>query len=103
MSTNTGLAPASKIELVDAKKLKGVVMTSSPPPIPKALSATTKASVPEAHVRACFTPIAVANSFSSPSNLVAHDERLLLKSFADRFKDLRFETFVLPCEIEKRK
>ena len=39
-----------------AKKLKGVVITSSPFPIPKALTAKTRASVPEAQPTAFLIP-----------------------------------------------
>ena len=55
-SAKTGFAPTLLIDSAVAKKEKGVVMTSSPSPMPNALSPITKASVPE------FTPIACLTS-----------------------------------------
>jgi len=56
ISTKTGVALLRQIEEAVAKKLKGVVITSSPSPIPKALMAKTRASVPEAQPMAFFIP-----------------------------------------------
>ena len=56
MSTNTGVAPTLLMDSAVAKKVNGVVMTSSPDPIPIALRLITSASVPEFTPIACFTP-----------------------------------------------
>jgi len=56
ISTKTGVALLRQIEEAVAKKLKGVVITSSPFPIPKALTAKTRASVPEAQPTAFLIP-----------------------------------------------
>ena len=39
MSTNTGVARSKRMQLADATKLKGVVITSSPGPMPRACTA----------------------------------------------------------------
>src|SRR5690606_40547600 len=45
-SAKIGFAPAVTIELADARKVREVTITSSPAPIPNALSATSSATVP---------------------------------------------------------
>ena len=47
MSTNTGLAPSRAMAPAVAKKVNGVVITSSPGLIPMAISETSSASVPD--------------------------------------------------------
>ena len=64
-STNTGTAPTAEIVSAVAKKVNGVVITSSPAPIPKDFNAITKASVPFPTDIACLTPMYSANSFSN--------------------------------------
>jgi hypothetical protein len=49
MSASTGLAPVRRIELTEAKKLKGVVMTAEPDEISAEARASHNASVPDAH------------------------------------------------------
>ena len=56
MSTNTGRAPSRWITPAVAKKVNGVVITSSPGPTPSAISAASSASVPEETATARFTP-----------------------------------------------
>ena len=57
ISASTGVAPARRMALTDAKKLKGVVMTAwRPAPMPAAASASQRASVPEEHPIAWLTP-----------------------------------------------
>ena len=46
MSTNTGTASSNSTQLADATKLKGVVITSSPRPMPSAFTARWSAAVP---------------------------------------------------------
>ena len=47
ISAKTGLAPVYKIAFPDAINVNGVVITSSPSPIPQESSATCNAAVPE--------------------------------------------------------
>ena len=47
MSTNTGRAPTREMQPAVAKNVYGVVITASPGPIPRAISAASWASVPE--------------------------------------------------------
>jgi len=56
MSTKTGVAPTRAMLSAVAKKLNGVVTTSSPAPMPSARSAITNASVPEFTPTACRAP-----------------------------------------------
>ena len=53
--------------LIKATKVNGVVITSSPAPIPKDFNAITNASVPFPTDIACLTPTYSANSFSNLS------------------------------------
>ena len=57
MSTNTGFAPSSTMVSAVAAKVKGVVMTSSPGPMPSAIRAIKSASVPLATVMQCLAPV----------------------------------------------
>jgi len=57
ISTSTGVAPARTIDPAVAKDEYGVVMTSSPAWMPSAISATSRASVPDE------TAIAFAEGF----------------------------------------
>ena len=56
MSTKRGVAPARWIEDAVAKKVKGVVITSSPGATSSATSASSSASVPEAQPTAWRVP-----------------------------------------------
>src|SRR5579862_2539770 len=66
-STKTGVAPARTMELAEAKKLNGVVITESPGFTPAATSASQRASVPEAQPTACVAPVKEEISRSSAS------------------------------------
>ena len=63
-STKTGTALRRVIQLTVAKKLYGVVMTSSPSLISSDMSARSSASVPEAHETAETPPRYCSHSFS---------------------------------------
>ena len=65
MSTKTGLAPVRQIEPAVAKNEYGVVITSSPGPIPIAIKGSSRASVPEAQPIPRATPHNLASSASS--------------------------------------
>lgn len=65
MSTNTGVAPTSEITSAVEMKVKGTVITSSPGPMPRAINAIWRESVPLETVRQCLTPTYSASCFSS--------------------------------------
>src|SRR5579883_2345237 len=65
MSTKTGRAPSRQIVLAVAKKVYGVVMTSSPGPIPRAIKGSSRASVPEPQPTPRAAPQYSASSASS--------------------------------------
>ena len=69
-SANTGVAPALTTQDTLARKVRGVTTTSSPGPMPRALSATSSASVPLASATACAVPAQAANSFSNSRHSV---------------------------------
>ena len=69
MSTNTGFAPVYKMELPVAANVNGVVITSSPSPIPAAKRATCNAEVPELVAIPYFAPTYFANSSSNSITL----------------------------------
>ena len=56
-STKTGRAPTRQMTSAVATKVKGVVMTSSPGPTPKAIKLIRSASVPEATLMQCAAPV----------------------------------------------
>ncbi|MCY1202653.1 hypothetical protein D9M72_141450 [compost metagenome] len=56
-STKTGTAPSSTMTSAVATNVNEVVMTSSPAFTPSAISAISRASVPEATVTQCLAPV----------------------------------------------
>ncbi len=56
MSTKTGRAPACRIALTVALKVKLTVITSSPGPMPSARRTASRATVPLDMKTACRTP-----------------------------------------------
>src|SRR5262245_21036760 len=56
ISANTGLAPSRQTALAVAKNVKLGTITSSPGPMPSAISESKIASLPDAHPTACITP-----------------------------------------------
>jgi predicted anti-sigma-YlaC factor YlaD len=56
ISTKTGFAPTSAMTSAVAMKLNGVVMTSSPRPMPSAINAINSVSVPLLAATQCLTP-----------------------------------------------
>src|SRR5450759_3489138 len=69
MSTKTGMAPTCAMASAVAKKVKGVVMTSSPLPMPMAARIRNSASVPWPHATACLVPQYAAMASSSSLTL----------------------------------
>ena len=64
MSANTGFALWNNMQLLEATKENGEVITSSPGPILRTLRATSKAMVPLVTATACFALTYSAYSFS---------------------------------------
>ena len=64
-SAKTGVAPAVTTHEIDAIKVRGVTITSHPGPIPRPLSAKSRARVPLLNAMACLLPAQSANSFSN--------------------------------------
>src|SRR5258708_13433090 len=64
-SSSTGRAPTCSITFTDAVNVIGVVMTSSPGPIPSVLSAVCRAAVQELSANAPGARRKAANSFSN--------------------------------------
>ena len=64
-STKTGVAPTSATTPAVAGKVKPGTKTASPGPIPSAISAIWRASVPLAQVTAWATPARAASAVSS--------------------------------------
>ena len=64
-STNTGFAPVAAIAFVVIIQVYGVVITSSPRPIPRLTKARYKALLPEPTPTANFAPISLANLSSN--------------------------------------
>ena len=87
MSTNTGVAPTLWIVPAVAKKVNGVVITSSPRPMSSARSASSSASVPLAQPIACFVCDSSATSRSSSADRLAEDEGLVLDDLHHRRDD----------------
>ena len=69
ISTKIGVAPTRAIAPAVAKKVYGVVMTSSPCPIPSAMRQMSKASVPEETPTACEQLLYRAMAFSHSCTL----------------------------------
>src|SRR3954454_16109067 len=79
MSANTGVAPVWTITFAVAGQVSGVVITSSPGPIPSATSARCIAAVPDETASACFAPTYAAKRRSSSSArgpVVSQPERI---------------------------
>ena len=91
MSASTGVAPARRMELTEAKKLKGVVTTAVPGPMPAAASASHRASVPEEQPMAWATPSCAGRGALEGGYRLAQDELLRLKNMAHRVQQLPVE------------
>jgi len=90
MSTKTGRAPSLATTPADAKKENGDVMTSSPGPIPRAISDTSNASVPEETPIACAVPTSRAKALSNASTAGPRTNRPVAKSSSTRRAMSRF-------------
>ncbi len=65
MSASTGVAPVCRITLTVAQNVRGVVITSSPGPIPSATNAKCSPAVQELTPKARGAATYSANSFSN--------------------------------------
>ena len=102
MSTNTGVPPALWMAPAVAKKVNGVVMTSSPGFRSSARSGRSSASVPLAQPMAC-------RAFGEPGHLGlelrhlgAHDEPLALHDGHHGPEHLVLDAVVLSHQVEQR-
>ena len=64
MSAKTGRAPVNRMLFTEAMNVNGLVITSSPGPIPLARRARCSAVVPEDVARACLAPVRPAKASS---------------------------------------
>ena len=85
-----------------AKKLKGVVMTASPGPMPAPAMASQRASVPLAQPTAWGTPQVCAAACSKRVDLGAEDEALGGADGFDGFKEFLAYASELTGEIKHR-
>ena len=79
-STKTGVAPVWTTTFAVAGQVIGVVITSSPGPIPSATRVRCIAAVPEETASACLAPVYSANRRSSSaafSPVVSQPERIV--------------------------
>ena len=67
MSAKTGLAPQYSAQLAEAAKVIGVVMTSSPSPMPAAIQAMCSAAVQLEVTTAYLAPVISQMVFSTAS------------------------------------
>ena len=101
MSTSTGVAPTRAMLPAVAKNEYVLVMTSSPAPMPSAISTASSASVPDDTAIASPASRAAASSRSSASTSGAHDESLAVADAGHRGQDLVAERPVLRVEVEE--
>ena len=85
-----------------AKNENGVVITSSPGPIPSPIKATSKASVPLDTPIACLTPMYAATSCSKALDLGSQDEPPRSDDPRGRFFEGLFDGRVLRDDVEHR-
>ena len=102
MSANTGFAPSRHTALAVAKNVKLGTITSSPGPMPSAISASSSASLPDAQPTACSAPqysaIAASNCAHAGPCTNAPD----LRNLGHRRVDLAPQPAVLARHVEHR-
>ena len=86
--------------LTEAKKLKGVVTTASPGPIPAAARASQRASVPEEQPMAWATPSWSAAARSNVGDRLAKDKLLRLQYMLEGLEQFLVERLVLALEVQ---
>ena len=90
LSTNTGVAPTITIAPTVAMKVLGVVITSSPGPIPRAFMETYNASVPLPTPTAYFVPHFLATYFSNSATSGPRIKRPCFKTLSTEFSNSFF-------------
>ena len=100
MSTNTGRAPSRQTAPAVAKNVKLGRITSSPAPMPSAISGNSSASLPDAQPMACSVPQYAATADSSLRAGRAVDERAAAADFGHRSVDLFAQAAVLARDVE---
>ena len=101
MSTNTGVPPALWMAPAVAKKVNGVVITSSPGWRSSALSGSSRASVPLAQPMACLVWESRGHGGLELRHLGAHDEALALDHRHDGREHLVLDAAVLRDQIQQ--
>ena len=101
MSTSLGVAPRRETTPAVAKNENVGVITSSPGPMPSAISATSSASVPDDSPTACGTPRYSADLALETVDFGTADEALAVADARDRGQDLLPQGPVLPLQIER--
>ena len=84
------------------KKVNGVVITASPGPMPSAISASNRASLPEATPTACSQPRYAAICAFELTHRRAENELLRFGHFVDGPAHLRRELSVLSAQVDDR-
>ena len=102
MSTNTGVAPSRLTQPAVAKNENVGVMTSSPGPMPSAISATSNASVPDDTAMACSTSMQLGQLAFERVDFRPEDEPLAVADARDGREDLVADRRVLRGEVEQR-
>ena len=102
MSTSTGVAPTRETQPAVAKNEKVGVITSSPGPIPSAISAASSASVPDERADGVPHAEQAGEIRFEPLDLGTADEPLAVADPGDRREDLVPKGPVLRLQIEQR-
>ena len=102
MSTSTGVAPSRAMHPAVAKNEYVLVMTSSPGPMPSAISTASSASVPDDTAIASPALEGRGQLALERLDLRAHDESLAVADAGDRGEDLVAKRPVLRVEVEER-
>ncbi len=84
-------------------KVNGVVITSSPAPIPEAINARSNASEPDAQPMACFAPSIAGNFFLEEANFIPENEMLALHHAGHRGHHFILNRGELRFQIQKLK
>ena len=102
ISQKTGLAPARAIVPAVAKKVNGLVMTSSPGPISRAISARSSSISPGGDTDAVFALAIGGDARLQLFDRRAKDEALACADLLDDRLDLGCQRAVLRLEVKQR-
>ncbi len=101
MSTNTGVAPTLWIVPAVAKKVNGVVITSSPGPASTARNASRSASVPLAHAHRVRRMRQLRHLALQPLHGRAKDEQLGVHELEQHLHDVVLDRRVLGAQVQQ--